>query len=341
MVGPTTKDLAAAAGVSLATVDRVLNVRPNVSERAKKKVHAAIEEIGFQRNLAAVNLLRNRPYRFRFVLPNQGDLYLEEILREISSANIALKNDMMAIDVVQLDMTEPIAIAGYLADLGKDELDGVAVMASESPPVRDAMLRLQERGIHVVHFLSGQENFEQADFVGVDNFAAGATAAQIIGRFVGNQSGSVMVVAESLLAKDSIERRLGFDKTIHDRFSNLHTLPTLETYGDKSRANTIIKNQLDYCDDLQAVYVLCAEARIPTEAIKAHFDLSKLVVVVHERTPFTVEALKSEEIDAIVAQNPGHVVRSALRILRARSELRQPIAAQEKIRIDILISENV
>ena len=69
MIGPTTKDLAVAAGVSLATVDRVLNNRPNVSVRARTKVNEAIEKIGFVRNMAAVNLGRNRPYRFRFVFP--------------------------------------------------------------------------------------------------------------------------------------------------------------------------------------------------------------------------------------------------------------------------------
>ena len=62
---PTTKDLAEEAGVSLATVDRVLNDRANVSDRSREKVQQAIAKIGFVRNIAAVNLVKNRTYSFR------------------------------------------------------------------------------------------------------------------------------------------------------------------------------------------------------------------------------------------------------------------------------------
>jgi LacI family transcriptional regulator len=47
---PTAKDLAEAAGVSLATVDRVLNDRAYVSKKAVRKVNEAIERIGFSKN---------------------------------------------------------------------------------------------------------------------------------------------------------------------------------------------------------------------------------------------------------------------------------------------------
>ncbi len=44
-------------------------------------------------------------------------------------------------------------------------------------------------------------------------------------------------------------------------------------------------------------------------------------------------------VDAIITQNPGHLARSALRVLRAKAD-RLPIdAAQERLRIEILIRE--
>ena len=43
----------------------------------------------------------------------------------------------------------------------------------------------------------------------------------------------------------------------------------------------------------------------------------------------------------MIAQNPGHLVRSALRVLRARCDDREPIASQEEIRIEILLRENL
>ncbi|EGL63817.1 LacI family transcriptional regulator [Agrobacterium sp. ATCC 31749] len=338
---PTAKDLAEAAGVSLATVDRVLNERPNVSKKAARRVHEAIERIGFVPNPAAVSLARNKNYRFRFVLPKAGDLYLQELLERVKESKAALKGDLTEVDYVQIPTNDAHGVAKYLAELGEDELDGVALMAPESPQVRDAVGRLLERNIKVVQFLSGQEKLPAADFVGVDNFAAGATAGRLIGTFVSRTPGKVMVIADTMQSLDSIQRRHGFDSVINEQFQYLRPLPSIETHADEKRAQQIIGRVLENNRDVIAVYVLSSEARAPLTATAAYVDLVNLAVVVHERTPFSEEALRDNRIDAVIGQDPGHAVRSAIRIMRARADAKEPLAAQEKIRIEVLIKENL
>jgi len=338
---PTAKDLAEAAGVSLATVDRVLNERPNVSPKAARKVAEAIERIGFVRNPAAVALARNKTYSFRFVLPTSGDQYLAELIARAGEAKEILRADSTDVEIAQIPMNDPHHVAKYLSAIGADTLDGVAVMAPESPQVRDALLRLVERGVKVVQFLSGQERLERADYVGIDNFAAGATAGKIAGRFIGDRPGKIMVVAETMMALDSIQRRLGFDSIINAQFPHLHPLPSLETYADANRADLIIRRTLQHNPDTVAVYVLSSEARVPLSAVWSAQGSRPLTVVVHERTPFSEQALMDERIDAVIAQDPGHAVRSALRIMRARADHRELLASQERIRIEVLLKENL
>ncbi|WP_421363690.1 MULTISPECIES: LacI family DNA-binding transcriptional regulator [Agrobacterium] len=338
---PTAKDLAEAAGVSLATVDRVLNDRPNVSKKAARQVNEAIDRIGFVRNPAAVSLARNKSYRFRFVLPNSGDLYLRELIQRVKELRSALKGDLTEIDYVQIATDDAHGVAKYLGGIAEEEVDGVALMAPESPQVRDAVARLLERNIKVVQFLSGQEKLPTADFVGVDNFAAGATAGKLIGRLVCRTPGKVMVVAERMQSLDSIQRRHGFDSVINQYFPHLTALPSIETHADERRANQIIARVLENNKDIIAIYVLSSEARVPLSATSAHTDLTSLTVVAHERTPFSEEALRDDRIDAVIAQDPGHAVRSAIRIMRARADDKEPLAAQEKIRIEILFKENL
>ena len=338
---PTTKDLAKAAGVSLATVDRVLNERPHVSAKTARKVAEAIEKIGFVRNLAAVNLAKNKVYRFRFLFPQAGDQYLSELLAQVDEVNDAVKSDMTMIDTVQIPMGDPHVVANYLASIAREEVDGVAIMAPESPQVRDSVARLCERGIKVVQFLSGQEKLENLDFIGVDNFAAGATAGRIVGRFLNGVTGKVMVIAETMRSLDSIQRRFGFDSIMSSKFPNLSALPSLETHGDENRTSRIVARTFEHHKDIVAVYVMSSEARVPVSKLASSCDLSALTLVVHERTPFSERALKEDQIDAIIAQNPGHAVRSAVRIMRARSDQREPLASQEKIRIEVLLKENL
>ena len=338
---PTTKDLAEAAGVSLATVDRVLNNRPNASKKSIQKVNEAIERIGFVRNMAAVSLVKNKTYKVRFILPTAGDQYLEELLNQVEHVNESLKQELASADAIQLPMNNPHAVANYLAELDVSEVDGVAIMAPESPQVRDAMTRLGERNIKVVQFLSGQENHDDLDFVGIDNFAAGATAARILGRFVGPQDGKIMVISETMQSLDSIERRLGFDQIINNEFSNLSVLPSLETYGDDERAKRIIARQLERNDDIVALYVMSSEARAPVQHVASTSALANLTVVAHERTPFSEDALRSGDIDAVIAQNPTSAVRKAVRILRTRSENREPDTSRENLRIEVLLKDNL
>lgn len=337
----TTKDLAKAAGVSLATVDRVLNDRSSVSAKSRAKVLEAIEQTGFVRNSAAGNLARGRDFQFRFVLPKEGDQYLRALLAQIQELNDSLAPEMIAVDSHQVSIRDPHAFAQYLSDLTPGEVDGVAVMAPESPPVRDALTRLTERGIQVVQFLSGQENIDQFDFVGVDNFAAGSTAGRLMGRFLPNSAGKVMVISETMQALDSIQRRLGFDQIIGQHFLNLTVLPSLETYANELRAERIIERQFEQNSDIVGVYVLSPEARIPLESVSRFRELNKLNIIVHERTEFSEHYLSNSKIDAIIAQNPGHAVTSALHLMRSRIEKRAPFSKQVDMRIEILLQDNL
>lgn len=337
---PTAKDLAAEAGVSLATIDRVLNGRPGVKPHTVNKVNEAIDRIGFVRNLSAVNLARKKTYHFRFLLPEHGDQFLEVLARHIEEANMAFSAEMIDTAAVRLPAEDPYRLAAYLAQLDAKLVHGIAIMAPESPQVRDAINRLLERGIEVVQFLAGQPKAASIDFVGINNHAAGATAAQLSGRFLCGKKGKLVVVSETMQSRDSIERRLGFDDVINREYPELKTLPSIETHGDLQRTRRIFGNLFANHPDISGLYVLSAEARVPIEEI-SKIATRPLVKIVHERTPFTETALKTGQVDAVIAQNPGHLVRSAIRILKARNDQREPLASQEKIRIEILLKENL
>ena len=76
----TIKDIAARAGVSTGTVDRVLHNRPNVSKAALEKVNKALEEMDYRPNMYASALAYNKEYTFYCVLPkHEQEAYWDEI----------------------------------------------------------------------------------------------------------------------------------------------------------------------------------------------------------------------------------------------------------------------
>ena len=340
-LGPTTKDLAVAAGVSLATVDRVLNARFGVQTKTILKVNEAAEKIGFVRDISAANLSRSRNYSFLFVLPLLGDQFLGELLINIEEANKAFAAERITVAAKRINVSDPHVVANFLSQINQNDFSGLAIMVPESPQVRDAINHLGERGIKVVQFLSGVPTTTEIDFVGTDNYASGATAASLMRRFLRSDTGKIVVISETMQSLSSIERRLGFDDVMANNSPNISVLPSLETYGDDARAQKIISNMFDNYRDIVGFYVISSEARIPIEIVAQYPQAKTIVHIAHERTPFTEKALMSGELDAVIAQNPGHVVRSALRILRARCDNREPLASQEKIRIEIFLRENL
>jgi LacI family transcriptional regulator len=337
----TTKDLALAAGVSLATVDRVLNGRPGVKQDTVERVNEAIQKLSFTRNIVAANLARGKFYTFLFMLPSSGDQFLAELIARIHEANLAFAADMIRLEVMEIPDAEPHRIASLLGALNPNQIDGVAIMAPESPQVRDAKTRLAERGIHTINFISGQDTDTQTAFVGTDNRAAGATAGRLMGRFAHQRSGSVLVIAESMQSRDSVERRLGFDAVINADFPSLTVLPSLETHSDPERTERIIRSSFVNHPTITGVYILSSEARAPLQVVTQISHLPKPIIIAHERTPFTKAALLADKTDTLITQDTGHLVRSALRVLRAKVDGREILASQEKIRIEILLKENV
>jgi len=61
----TVKEIARLAGVSIGTVDRVLHDRGEVSAATKAKIHTIIAALGYEPNMLARQLARNKVYTFR------------------------------------------------------------------------------------------------------------------------------------------------------------------------------------------------------------------------------------------------------------------------------------
>ena len=67
----------------------------------------------------------------------------------------------------------------------------------------------------------------------------------------------------------------------------------------------------------------------------------EVVFIAHELTDHARKALIKGTIDAIIDQDAGHEVRSAVRVLMAKADNAPLIAAQERIRIDIFLRDNL
>ncbi|MDA4844556.1 LacI family DNA-binding transcriptional regulator [Hoeflea poritis] len=337
----TVQDPAALAGMSTATVDRVLHNRSGVSEKARERVRAAIHELGFGQLPGDLMEAPKRTLRFLFLLPKVNTSFAKAICTSVRTAARVSDEINVINDTQRIDLRDNLALIREIDAVTAEKYDGLALFAVDAPGVRQAIDRVVERGVKVVTLVSDIPTSKRHHFVGIDNVAAGRVAGTLMGRFAGKKKGTVGVIAGSLRMRDHVDRYFGFEQILRARFPGLRILPIEEGDSLHTHNAVITRRLLEKHDDLVGLYSAAAGNVGILEVLA---DLGKsdgLVVLMHELSEHTRRGLADGTVDAVINQDTGHIARSAVRVLTAFCSGRPIIEAQEKIRIDIYLADNL
>lgn len=341
MARVTIHDVAREAGVSPATVDRVLNRRQGVRPSMVDRVESVVRRLNYQPDRLAARLARSLDYRFVFILPSGANSFMTALAEEVRAAGGRLVADRTELELKLVDVFDGDELAAAIEAVVAERPDGIAVVAIDRPAVREALNAAAEAGIAVVTLVSDVPGARRLHHIGIDNAAAGRTAASLVGRFLGGRSGAVGVVAGSLALRDHAERRFGFEQVLRQEYPQLAVLPIRESRDDGGRCRTIVAELLAERPDLVGLYNAGAGNRGALAALEDAGRQRDVVFVAHELTPFTRQALVRGTIDALINQDPGHEVRSAVRVLTAHADGTPLVAGQERIRIDVFLRDNL
>lgn len=129
------KDVAREAGVSIATVSRVLNDIDVVNEDTKKKVLDAIKKLGYRPNIVARSLKTQRTKTIGILIPDISNQFYPEIVRGAEDvSNIYDYNVILCNSDLDIEKEKE-----YLRVLKEKMVDGVLYMSSS---LQDEILEL-------------------------------------------------------------------------------------------------------------------------------------------------------------------------------------------------------
>ncbi|HYH70129.1 MAG TPA: LacI family DNA-binding transcriptional regulator, partial [Methyloceanibacter sp.] len=205
---PRIEDVARLAGVSAATVDRVLNGRLGVRAITVQRVLKAAGELGYVTD-GVLPPSALKPLRLVFLLPAGSNRFIALLGRLIANAQDQFGSVNMRAHVEYIESFKPELLAQQLRVLGRDA-DGIAFMALEHPTVREAVDWLAARGVPAVTLISDIAHTQRVSYVGLDNRSAGRTAAYLISRFVARRPAKIAMIAGSLSYRAHEEREMGF-----------------------------------------------------------------------------------------------------------------------------------
>jgi LacI family transcriptional regulator len=336
----TLKDIAREAGVSVATLDRVLHGRAGVREDTARRVRETIDRHGFRPFAAGAELAKGRSSKFAFVMPEGSNVFMSMILQHIAEMSGWLTARRASVETTKTNVFNPVELTRTLESLA-GRYDGVAVVALDHQSVRAAIDDLVAGGTYVVTLVSDVPGSRRHRYIGIDNVAAGRTAGSLMGRFVRSGAGKIGVIAGSQSLRDHAERIFGFNQVMSLEYPQLSILSPVEGNDHDGESEALMMRLIADHPDLLGVYNVGAGTPGVAKAISDAGRESTMTFIGHDLTNVTRKCLLRGVMDAVVAQDAGHEARSALRVLLSLIRGEPILAEQEKIRIDIVMRDNL
>ena len=325
---PTLSDVAVHAGVSYATADRVVNARGGVAEKSRAKVQAAVEQLGYVRNVAAANLSQQRVYKFGFVLPAGENAFFDHIRQILRKRAAALPPQQATLHVFDVEAFDVAALCHQLEMLRDQAFDGLAVVGLDDPAVTEALAQVQADGTAVVTLVSDVSAAQADGYVGVDHIAAGRTAGPLIAMAQAGQYGTVQIILGSLSLRDHAERLAGAQGVLARDFPNVTVLPPIEGLDQDPLVESLLYDRLAQHPEISAIYGLGAGNTGIFRTMAARGGLlPRPFCVVHELIPDARAALEAGLVDAVIDQQPELEIDRALMLMRHAADRLPPPAA--------------
>lgn len=338
---PGVADVARLAGVSTATVDRVLHRRPGVRQATVQRVVQAAAQLDYLPRHELHAALAPEPMQLLFVLPDRSSLFLRMLGEWVGFSQEHWAPFNVNCKTAFIQSFDPEALAALLRRRGQ-RVDGVAFMALEHPLVREAVDRLAELGVPSITLVSDLSHSKRVAYVGLDNRAAGRTAAYLIGRFLGPaRRAKVAMIAGSLSYRAHEEREAGFMQLMAEEYPQLQVLDLREGYDDERTNYRQTRAILEQHPDLAAIYNIGGAAEGVGRALKEGGHEHRVVFIGHGLTPDTRALLIDGSMDAVITQNPQGAVMHCVRVFANLRDGREANLGVEQVRSQVIFRENL
>ena len=333
-------DIAREAGVSTATVDRVLNQRAGVRASTKLRVLKAASRLDYMPEVDLYALIKPQPLKLVFLLPAGSNRFIRMLGDAIDYSQDQLAPFNVQCKCEFIEGFNPQALGTALRHHG-ERANGIAFMALEHPVVREAVNMLAAKGVPSVTLISDLSASGRAAYVGLDNRSAGRTAGYLLGRFIGHRPGKIAMIAGSLSYRAHEEREAGFLHIIEEMFPAMQVVGLREGRDEAEKNYQQTRILLRQYPDLVGIYNIGGASDGVARALKEAGRELKVVFVGHGLTPDTRSLLIDGTMDAVITQDLQAAMMSCVRIFTNLREHRDAMAGVDAVRSSVVLRENM
>lgn len=315
------REIARQSGLSEATVDRVLNKRPGVRASTAANVAQAITDLDRQRSQLRLNgrtfivdVVMQTPDRFSTAVKSA----LESELPTLRPAAVRSRFDFR-------ERARPGELVKTLDDIRRRGSMGVVLKAPDEPEIVDAIGRLHEAGIPVVTLFTDIPLSRRVAYVGIDNRAAGATAAYLMDEWLASGHDAILMALSRSAFRGEEEREMGFRTTMRERAGDRALIEGTDTDGiDTAVRDQTISNLREH-PEIAAVYSIGGGNRAILDAF-ASLGRDCRAFIAHDLDRDNLALIQQRRITAVLHHDLRHDMRRACQvIMQANGAIDGPI----------------
>ena len=315
------REIARQSGLSEATVDRVLNKRPGVRASTAANVAQAIIDLDRQRSQVRlggrtfiIDVVMQTPDRFSAAVKSALELELPMLRPAVVRSRFDFR-----------ETARPGELVKILDDIRRRGSMGVILKAPDEPEIGDAIRRLNDAGIPVVTLVTDVPLSGRVAYVGIDNRAAGATAAYLIDQWLTGDDGAILMALSRSAFRGEEEREMGFRTTMREFGGGRALIEATDTDGIDTAVRDQTISILREHPEITAVYSIGGG----NKAILDAFDFlgrKCRVFIAHDLDRDNLPLIQNRQITAVLHHDLRHDMRRACQvIMQANGAIDGPI----------------
>jgi LacI family transcriptional regulator len=304
------KDIAARAGCSIGTVDRVIHNRGKVSEPIRKRILSIIKELDYKPNVNARVLASKHPLNLGILLPS----YKKGEYWELPHLGILEAIDRYTEQGYHLNPriyshTNPEDFYTAGMKLLSEEIEGIIMSPASYKETVRLVRSYFQRKIPFILIDSDIQGLPSLSFIGKDSVQSGSTVANLIHQITRHIQGqkNIWIVnisknpnqIYSLLARESGFMNYFFDKNLLETYTfNTHEF---EDHESQDVIDLQVENLL--ADGVpHAIYVTGSRVYKIANSLKKLKPLQKPLLIGHDLISPNVARVRDESIDFLIEE---------------------------------------
>lgn len=341
----TIKDIAARAGVSVGTVDRVLHNRPNVSKKTLEKVNKALDELDYRPNMYASALAYNRAYTFYCVLPkHEQDAYWDEI-EEGALACTEFRRDFgIKLKFMYYERFNAAAFTRMVREFLTEKFDGVIIVPTTLEQTARFTEKLTERQIPYVLLDSYMPDLKPLTFFGQDSFASGYFAAKML-MLIANKEKEIALMKQTrnglVGSKQQANRETGFRHYMVDHYPEIKiTEVDLPLDEEKKDYDGILEKFFKEHPQVHHCITFNSKAHLVGEFLQKT-NRRNIQIMGYDMVPKNVKCIHNGSISFLIAQHAYQQGYASVDALFNAIVMKRQVNPVNYMPIEILTKENV